>query len=464
MAEERLTDEAVRDPIKEWFIPIFGEDDHQQPEPEAKSKHPIPKAPAKFREYKQEKKYFDPRVVSLGPYHHGKDLLKPMEKYKITAAKQFVDDLKDETGGRGTIYKKFMELTGVWKGFYDAEMVPKRISDDAEMVTKRISDHDFARMMFLDGCFVLYFIENELPFDGRATMLEISNNLIPLIIRDMFLIENQLPFEVLDALINLRWGSISEGKEKILKFIEWKVFIPMGFFGIDHFIMAFLGLPIDQPLDERPFHGSLHLLDILRNILLDFPPSNGAENDSSEQRNFGSVTELKEIGIRFEKRYMQPLMDISFEEHLLFPRLLLPTMFINDTTISLLLNLTAFEMCSDIHSGCGVTSYIRFMDSLINHEADVKELRSKGILHHSLGSDDEVARLFNTWPGDVRNDIQLYSGISTQIFEHRNRKVKISIAKWLKKYFGSPWTAISFVAAVLLLVFTAIQTYFAAFS
>ncbi|XP_058068874.1 UPF0481 protein At3g47200-like [Magnolia sinica] len=312
-------------------------------------------------------------------------------------------------------------------------------------------------MMFLDGCFVLHFIEK--INEEAETILEISNDLIPLIIRDMFLMENQIPFEVLDKLVNLRWGSSRVGKKKILDFIGQKVLIPMGFRRANYFLMLnwWCGA-----LNDREHDSLLHLLDVLRIILLDFPPSNEVRKQSNRPRNFGSVMELKEIGIRFEKRRMESLMDISFEEHLLFPRLLLPTMFINDTTISLLLNLTAFEAFS--YSGCGVTSYIRFMDSLINHEADVEMLRSKGILDHSLGSDDEVARLFNTWPADVMNDLELYSDISGQILKHRDRRVNISIARWWDKYFGNPWTAISFVAAVLLLFFTAVQTYFAAFS
>ncbi|XP_058068871.1 uncharacterized protein LOC131218207 [Magnolia sinica] len=373
MAEkpEAITHEAVRDPTdKEWLISIF-DVDGQQPDREAGSKHRIQKAPTKFREYEKDKKYFDPRVVSLGPYHHGKDLLKPMEKYKITAAKQFFDRFTNVTGGMGGIYKKFKELTGKLKELYDAEVVANK------------SDDVFARMMFLDGCFVLHFI---------------SNDLIPLIVRDMFLLENHLPLLVLDALMSLRFDSNKKLKGKIVKFIEWEVLLPMGLsFFIPHW--WFTGRRDDDPL---------HLLDAFQTMLLGSHPSNPNKKYRYRLHNFGSVMELKEVGIMFEKSDSGYLTEIRFKEYFFFPWLLLPSIVINDVTISQLLNLTSFKMCSDIHSGYGVTSNICSLDSLINHGVDVKELQSKGILHHAL---DKVACLFNKWPIEMVNKHNVYGRV-----------------------------------------------------
>ncbi|XP_058068869.1 UPF0481 protein At3g47200-like [Magnolia sinica] len=338
----------------------------------------------------------------------------------------------------GNLFKEVMNVVAEARKFYAAEIMSK------------LRDEAFARMMFLDGCFVLYFIQGM----NRGNIdLEISNRLILLIVRDMFLLENHLPFLVLDALMSLRFDSNKKLKGKIVKFIEWEVLLPMGLsFFIPHW--WFTGRRDDDPL---------HLLDALRTMLLGSHPSDPNKKYRYRLHNFGSIMELKEVGIRFEKSDSGYLTDIRFKEYFFFPRLLLPSIVINGVTISQLLNLTSFEMCSDIHSGCGVTSYICFLDSLINHGADVKELRSKGILHHALGSDEEVALLFNEWPIEGMNDLYVYFEVKERIYSHRHYNVKVSIARVLHTYFKSPWTAISFVAAVLLLLFTAIQTGFAAF-
>ena len=52
-------------------------------------------------------------------------------------------------------------------------------------------------------------------------------------------------------------------------------------------------------------------------------------------------------------------------------------------------------MCLDFQNDSAITSYISFLDSLIDEANDVKMLRKAGILYNCLGSDEEVARVFN---------------------------------------------------------------------
>ena len=49
----------------------------------------FPKVPSTIRQIKQNEECYDPSLVSIGPYHHGKDELKEMEKLKVTFARQF---------------------------------------------------------------------------------------------------------------------------------------------------------------------------------------------------------------------------------------------------------------------------------------------------------------------------------------------------------------------------------------
>ncbi|EEF50158.1 conserved hypothetical protein [Ricinus communis] len=88
-----------------------------------------------------------------------------------------------------------------------------------------------------------------------------------------------------------------------------------------------------------------------------------------------SATELNEAGIRFKKSKTRSLKDISFCGGVLR---LLVTM-VDDATESTFLNLMALER---FHAGAGneVTSFIFFMDNIIDSERDVAPLHSRGII------------------------------------------------------------------------------------
>jgi hypothetical protein len=89
------------------------------------------------------------------------------------------------------------------------------------------------------------------------------------------------------------------------------------------------------------------------------------------------------------------LSDISFTTLACLGYLFLPPIIVDDSTRPKFLNLIAYEMCLDFKNDFGVTSYISFLDSLFNEANDVKILRKAGVLYNCLGSDEEVAKLFN---------------------------------------------------------------------
>ena len=63
-------------------------------------------------------------------------------------------------------------------------------------------------MMFLDGCFVLQFMYSTAK-NNRGYM-GMKSHTIAFVRRDMFLLENQLPFLVLKALMSLRFKEDEE--------------------------------------------------------------------------------------------------------------------------------------------------------------------------------------------------------------------------------------------------------------
>jgi hypothetical protein len=175
---------------------------------------------------------------------------------------------------------------------------------------------------------------------------------------------------------------------------------------------------------------------------------------------FRNVQELRAAGIQLKPSTSGSLTDVSFSDRSTFypGYLSLRQITVDDSTGPKLLNLVAYEMCPDFENDFGVTSYICFLDSLIDHPDDVKELRKAQVLHNLLGSDKEVAKLFNDIATDLVPNPETYANVKQQIQKCYDNKWKTWIAQAIHDHFSSPWTFVGFLAALVALGLTAIQT------
>ena len=167
-----------------------------------------------------------------------------------------------------------------------------------------------------------------------------------------------------------------------------------------------------------------------------------------------SATQLNEAGIRFKKSKTNSLKDISFSRGVLR----LPSIIVDDTTESMFLNLIAFER---FHVGAGneVTSYIFFMDNIIDNARDVALLHSKGIIHNALGSDKAVADLFNSLSKDITLDPDSsLDAVHKKVYHYCKKPWNVWRANLMHTYFRNPWAIISLIAGVFLFVLTIVQT------
>ncbi|GLT95724.1 hypothetical protein SLE2022_133890 [Rubroshorea leprosula] len=155
----------------------------------------IRKAMLALRRHYDEKKmdrYFKPIFVSFGPLHHVENstqdsILEKAEKFKQQLAAMFIHN-------SGT--KK--------DDFY--QNVKKKIKNLREcydpMDVAGWGDEELAWMFLVDGCALLQFIFLEVEnkwgeeFGGK-------NDQLLFVIHDVFLLENQLPFQLLEILIGL---------------------------------------------------------------------------------------------------------------------------------------------------------------------------------------------------------------------------------------------------------------------
>ena len=85
-------------------------------------------------------------------------------------------------------------------------------------------------------------------------------------------------------------------------------------------------------------------------------------------------------------------------------------------------------------------------------------LRKAGILHNCLGSDEEVAQVFNEIGTDLVPNSEIYGDIKSKIEKHYKNIFMTWLAQFCHEHFSSPWTFMTFVGALLALVLTIIQT------
>ncbi|GLT60241.1 hypothetical protein SLA2020_330140 [Shorea laevis] len=131
-------------------------------------------------------------------------------------------------------------------------------------------------------------------------------------------------------------------------------------------------------------------------------------------------------------------------------------------TESLLRNLVAYEQGYNDISSKLVTDYITCMDCLINTGEDVELSGCCGIIENHLGDHEVVATMFNRLHDSllISKDEFYYTEMFIKVNNHYRKTWNRWKANLRENYFNTPWTFISFLAAVFLLILTVIQTVF----
>ncbi|CAN6470450.1 unnamed protein product [Victoria cruziana] len=373
---------------------------------------------------------YTPEVVSFGPYHHGRPRLMPMEEHKQRALFHF---LRRTSMALQTIVDSIKRVEQELVSHYDE---PPAVYPPGS----------FVKMMVLDGCFILEILRmrkgtgdyspSDPLFSGHGMLYS-----LPYIKRDMLMLENQIPLLVLDRLVAAETGRPRSEEGHVHKLVT-------DFFSLPSLSRGGGGGGGGEGL-------GLHVLEVFRRGLIEGKPA-GLPYPPSEEPELivRSAVELYEAGIRFKKSQTRSLRDIDFKHGVLR----LPRITVDDTTESMLLNLMAYER---MHVGAGneVSSYVSFMDMLIDSAKDVAMLQSKGIILNALGSDKAVAKLFNELSREVSIDPSSKLGeVHRRLGRYSTQKHNMWRANLIHTYFRNPWAILSLVAAIVLLGLTVAQT------
>ncbi|KAK1390833.1 hypothetical protein POM88_019011 [Heracleum sosnowskyi] len=434
----------------------------------------IYKISEKYRKLREES--YTPRVVSIGPLHHGKSRLQAMEASKLRCLKYFLIHFEIS----------LIELSECATSMEsDVRSCYEHFNFNAE---------EFSKMILLDGIFLIqHLVYNAVPSESSWKESDIMH--------DMLLLENQLPlffvaqlFSILapqrkecyeDTSNNFQDNSDDSSdcfqdtsedpllssdhstdysEESTDNFGETyeqsdgdfeKSFLKYSF-------KYFQEVGITKRLKFTPdCHGAWHLVHFLVNLHV---PSKKEWNSSSKGKleYNRSASELKKAGVHFSHE-MGGLFEVSFDK--VAGLLKIPQLTVNDTTETFFRNLIAFEQFKNEDKF--ITSYIIFMDSLINTAEDVELLVNHKIIHNLLGENQLVADLFNNLYKEVIEDQRKFYFADTckdldEYSKNWYHQWKSSWFKWkliLKyNYFSNPWSVISFIAAGIVIILTIVQT------
>jgi len=224
-----------------------------------------------------------------------------------------------------------------------------------------------------------------------------------------------------------------------------------------------------------------HPLELYRMSMLQGHPCdkviNCGQDTIREAEGIENAVDLRESGVHFKSNEKKStnqnlrqnlslslsLTGINFD-----PRkgcLQLPALDVNDGTEHLLRNMLAYEQ---IHVGVGneITSYIMFMDELINTKDDVKLLQKNNIIHNLLGSHEAVADLFNSLTKEATHDP--CRDTLNRVKHQLNQYCKKTRNKWMAhlrhQHLQRPWGAVSVTAASLVILLTLLQTIYSILS
>ena len=388
-------------------------------------------------------KAYQPHIVSIGPYHHGKDHLKMIQEHKW----RLLDTLIARTENQGVCLDDYFKAIASKE-----ESIRECYSEAIDL-----NSNEFVEMMVLDGCFIVEIlcivgkiVQND-PKDPIFNMLWV----FPFLMRDLLRLENQIPFFVLQTLFDMYMTSLDKEGPSLAQL------------ALDSFDYV-----IERPTEvlQRYYNiKAVHLLDLFR---LTFMPQSKGSNEKkylhdgtkdSVSTTIPSAQRLHVAGIKFKPRKSDSisLLDIKFDNGVLE----IPPLAIDDSISSFFLNCVAFEQC---YSDCSkhITSYTTFMSCLIRKPSDVGVLSDQNVIENDFGTDKEVVRFFSNISKDVPFDFQqsyLFK-LFEDLNEHCRNKWHVRWADFKYTYFNSPWSFISALAATLLLVLTVIQAFFAIYA
>ncbi|KAJ8485079.1 hypothetical protein OPV22_017564 [Ensete ventricosum] len=382
------------------------------------------KAPKHIREI--DTGAYEPVILSVGPYHRDKPHLQAMNLIKWHYLKKFL--LRNPVKSLVDYLKQVKALESQARMSYAEEL--------------NMSSNDFLQMLLLDACFVVetitFWEQTEQGLEAVQNPIKITSWALQAVARDMLLLENQLPFFLLQTLFDAAFPYQS-GNLAVLAL---------------NFIGRFVRT---SNMEIASLSGSSHhLLHIFHSCIIpeterDRNPVVVTGQPTSELPWMPNATQLKEVGVQFKMRVAaKSFLDVTFQHGVME----MAQLIIDEDTNTLFRNLTAFEQCHK-RANPVVTAYLFLMNSIIDTAADVQLLKRDKIVIGAWSHSKEVAHLFHDLVTDKVFDSRwrppsIFSDVAKHYDSNRHRATD----------FNTRRAFISLFSVIIVLTLFTIVSYF----
>ncbi|XP_030534127.1 UPF0481 protein At3g47200-like [Rhodamnia argentea] len=378
----------------------------------------IYRVPEKLRRANEEA--YTPQVVSIGPFHRDKPVLQLREEIKLRYLKGFLSQIEDDLLACTRMIKRSEDRI---RQCYQESLNQSR--------------EEFVEMILVDAVFVVeLFIRNHYP-EHRDENDEIFSKqwMSNAVFHDVLLLENQVPFFVLETLYSLT---------------ALKTTITFFKLSYEYFKDVLYGHELAGTRTQVR-----HLVDYVRVLQLPSFPRGESSKQAKKFELTRSAKELQEAGVKFRQAEgTSSVLDVVFRDGTLE----MPHLIVHEWTEVYFRNMIAYEQCH--HDYKYISSYAVLMDSLIHTPKDIDILTYCGILENQLKSTDDVASLFNSlYKETMRESSQfLYSSQCESLNAYSRTWWHRWMATLNRDYFSKPWFRFSAVTGGVLLVLTTAQT------
>ena len=317
------------------------------------------------------------------------------------------------------------------------------IEDEKDEIKRRYADNtfefssdddQFVKMILFDAVFIFeLFLKNE--EDMRDNKRYQDDFIIgkpwlrAAIQRDLILLENQLPFFILEKLYSL---AIEETKPNYRSFLD----LSCHYFG-------------KYGTNKTKPYKPLHFTDLVRHFLSYTDP-----RSAEPIGKFYSATKLHEAAINFKELRNECLLDVKFSSTK--GELRIPCLQIDHHTELLFGNLIALEWCH--YKGKEyISHYVKLLDTLVAKPKDVALLIKNNIIDTKRDG-ASVKNLIDKLSAETSEEYSIYYNLYKQLDTHYQNSWLKNSAYLREVYFGNLWRSTATLSATVLLLFTLVQT------
>lgn len=298
--------------------------------------------------------------------------------------------------------------------------------------------------------------------------------------QDLILLENQIPYFVLEQLFKLTVALIPDGNKKL----SLEEYVLLYFSEVENCgsktktcscfpkdcVLWVSGQskeiePETERLKDDKRKDYFHILHLLQDRLEDgyFPGDLGENFKRINSTKFSefkvSAADLHNAGVEFLSHPSRVYVTEGISWRFNGIRFYILGLVIHERTEVFLRNLIALEQCNDPNIQRKFTSYAKVMSMLINSEKDVQVFKDAGIIHNYLGTDKDVPDLFDKLCEGVTVQGDLYLDAWQVAIEYYKRRFFLprNTRYWTRLIFTSTWGVVAFALGIITSLITVAQ-------